>query len=259
MSRFHIPDPLTCQQVRQALPMHVKAQLDDPERQGRIEGHLRACETCQVALAETIEWLSDVSELPVQMPQPFPEAPVHVEVEQEEDRLTQALDEGIKSEEWNLNWRDRFIRWKETLKETVGPTVKLIKKVAQPVELITEGLKEMGLIPQNPSRRPYQFQLAGARTHGQIYVGESVLPQSGQPLVAISMHRNHLTINVRGVPLDQSPPLVMLIPLQHGAPPLIKELERPESSRTDLLAHFPNVGDQDYLLAIEPTDDPDRN
>lgn len=259
MSRFHIPDPLTCQQVRQALPMHVKAQLDDPERQGRIEGHLRSCEDCQKALAETIESLSEVSGMPLEASPPFPVAPRNVMVAQEEDMLTHALDEGIKSEEWNLNWRERLLRWKETLKETVGPTVKLIKKVAQPVELITEGLKEMGLIPQETAGRPFQFQLVGARAHGQIYLGESVLPQSGQPFAAISMHGNHLTINVRGVPLDQPPPLVMLIPLQQGASPLIKELKRPDPSRPDLLAHFPNVVDKDYLLAIEPNDDPDLN
>jgi hypothetical protein len=155
----------------------------------------------------------------------------------------------------NPQWAERLRHWQTHWARQAQAAVRLVLKAAdRTAQLITEGLET--LTTPGPA---WDFALGAAsvRVRGRGDRGPTPAPSTPQARLRVretAPGAQELQLRVEALPSHQSPPLVLLIPIDTETPPLVAEL-MPTPDGTSFVARFREVTPGEYLVAVEPIRD----
>jgi hypothetical protein len=161
--------------------------------------------------------------------------------------------------------RDRLAAWEQRWNGQVEAAVRVILDApGQAARVLTDGLQEL----TRPSASwqfapaPAAIPTRGAVRHRgtpQPVVVAAASADGPSARVAVSGERGEVTVRVDGVPAGGEPPLVLLLPIDHGQPgagqlaaePRLAVLE-PSPGSDAWIARFDGLGPGEYVVAFEP-------
>jgi len=214
------------------------------EQEAQIEGHLAECQDCTQRARQVLafgfvwdRWTAKVHG------ETYWSARLATAVQEAENRVK------------NPSWRERLARWREQWAGRAEAAVRVIMAVSEEASrIVTEGLES--LLRPGGSR---QFALARVpiRTRGKVTRGTPQAPMEalarGKPQIrlTISGRTREIRIRVEDLPPLKPAPLVLLIPIEEGACPLVAEPQRVAGANY-LIARFKGVPPGEYIAAFEP-------
>jgi anti-sigma factor RsiW len=216
----------------------------DERHQEAIEMHLGGCDACtdearqyRAFSAVWDEWT---------MPAP--------EETWEQVALAHAL-QRIQSQVDNPQWVERLRRWQTHWAGQAEAAVRLMLAAADhSARLITVGLE--ALIASGPTWN-FALGVGPIRVRGPAVQAQTSMPSTPQAHLRAretAPGAQELQLRVEALPSQQVLPLVILIPIDMAASPLVAEL-MPTPDGMSCVARFNEVPYGEYLVAVEPRQD----